>query len=130
MGDGPVADMLGTKGKVGISFAIAARALGLRDMGMCMSPFNAFLINMGIETLHLRQQRTCENALEVAKHLDAHDKVAWVSYPGLGKTDNVKLQGWLRGGEEVCRHHADDLACGKPRRQQDSGCTSWVDDAR
>lgn len=90
--DGPVAEMLGTKGKSGISFAIAARALGLRDMGMCMSPFNAFLINMGIETLHLRQQRTCENALAVAKHLDAHEKVAWVSYPGLGKTANYELQ--------------------------------------
>merc|ERR1712151_171397 len=90
--DGPVAEMLGTKGKVGISFAITARVLGLRDMGMCMSPFNAFLINMGIETLHLRQQRICDNALAVAKHLDAHEKVAWVSYPGLGKTANYELQ--------------------------------------
>jgi len=82
--DGPVAEMLGTKGKVGISFAITARVLGLRDMGMCMSPFNAFLISMGMETLHLRMQKHCENALAVAQFLEKHPKVAWVRYAALG----------------------------------------------
>jgi O-acetylhomoserine (thiol)-lyase len=82
--DGPVADMLGTKGKTGISFAIAARVLGLRDMGMCISPFNAFLISMGMETLPLRMQKHCDNALAVAQFLEKHEAVSWVRYAGLG----------------------------------------------
>merc|ERR1719433_2169195 len=82
--DGPVAEMLGTKGKTGISFAITARVLGLRDMGMCISPFNSFLISMGMETLSLRMQKTCETALAVAKFLAGHEKVSFVLYAGLG----------------------------------------------
>lgn len=66
-----------------IAFAIATRVLGLRDMGPALSPFNAFLLATGIETLPLRMQRHCDNALAVARHLSTHDKVAWVSYPGL-----------------------------------------------
>jgi O-acetylhomoserine (thiol)-lyase len=88
--DGPVAESLGTKGKAGISFVIAARVLGLRDMGMCISPFNAFLISMGMETLSLRMQKHCDNALGVAKFLEKHDKVSWVRYAGLGGP-NYKL---------------------------------------
>lgn len=65
------------------AFAIAARALGLRDLGPALSPFNAFLILTGIETLPLRIQRHCDNALAVAKFLAEHPKVSWVSYPGL-----------------------------------------------
>lgn len=65
------------------AFAIAARALGLRDLGPALSPFNAFLILTGIETLPLRIQRHCDNALVVAKFLAEHPKVSWVSYPGL-----------------------------------------------
>ncbi len=65
------------------SFAIACRVLGLRDLGPCISPFNAFLILNGIETLPLRMQRHCDNALGVAEWLEGHDKVAWVSYAGL-----------------------------------------------
>ncbi|ADH89525.1 O-acetylhomoserine/O-acetylserine sulfhydrylase [Ancylobacter novellus DSM 506] len=65
------------------AFAIAARALGLRDLGPALSPFNAFLILTGIETLPLRVQRHCDNALAVAKFLAEHPKVSWVSYPGL-----------------------------------------------
>jgi O-acetylhomoserine (thiol)-lyase len=64
-------------------FAIACRVLGLRDLGPALSPFNAFLILNGIETLPLRMQRHSDNALAVAKHLATHDKVTWVSYPGL-----------------------------------------------
>jgi O-acetylhomoserine (thiol)-lyase len=64
-------------------FAIACRVLGLRDLGPSLSPFNAFLILNGIETLPLRMQRHSDNALVVAKHLAQHDAVAWVSYPGL-----------------------------------------------
>jgi len=81
--DGPVAEMLGTKGKAGISFVIAARTLGLRDLGMCISPFNAFIISMGMETLPLRMRKHCENTMEVAKFLEAHEEVSWVRYSGL-----------------------------------------------
>ena len=64
-------------------FAIACRVLGLRDLGPALSPFNAFLILNGIETLPLRMQRHSDNALAVAEHLANHSKVSWVSYPGL-----------------------------------------------
>jgi O-acetylhomoserine (thiol)-lyase len=65
------------------AFAIAARVMGLRDIGPAIAPMNAFLILTGIETLPLRMQRHCDNALAVAKHLQKHPKVAWVSYAGL-----------------------------------------------
>ncbi|KQT53003.1 MULTISPECIES: O-acetylhomoserine aminocarboxypropyltransferase [unclassified Aureimonas] len=65
------------------AFAIACRVLGLRDLGPAISPFNAFQILTGIETLPLRMQRHCENAQAVAEHLSGHEKVAWVSYAGL-----------------------------------------------
>jgi O-acetylhomoserine (thiol)-lyase len=65
------------------AFAIATRVLGLRDMGPALSPFNAFLILTGIETLPLRMQRHCDNALAVATHLSQHKSVAWVNYSGL-----------------------------------------------
>jgi O-acetylhomoserine (thiol)-lyase len=65
------------------AFAIACRVLGLRDLGPALSPFNAFLLLTGIETLPLRMQRHCDNALAVAKHLATHPAIAWVSYPGL-----------------------------------------------
>jgi O-acetylhomoserine (thiol)-lyase len=64
-------------------FAIACRVLGLRDLGPALSPFNAFLILTGIETLPLRMQRHSDNALVVAQHLSTHPAVSWVSYPGL-----------------------------------------------
>ena len=64
-------------------FAIACRVLGLRDLGPALSPFNAFLLLTGIETLPLRMQRHCDNALLVARHLQAHPAVDWVSYSGL-----------------------------------------------
>jgi O-acetylhomoserine (thiol)-lyase len=65
------------------AFAMACRMLSLRDLGPALSPFNAFLILTGIETLPLRMQRHCDNAAAVATWLAGHDKVAWVSYPGL-----------------------------------------------
>ncbi len=64
-------------------FAIAVRVLSLRDLGPALSPFNAFLILNGIETLPLRMQRHSDNALKVATFLAGHDQVEWVSYPGL-----------------------------------------------
>src|ERR1700690_2006299 len=65
------------------AFAIACRVLGLRDLGPALSPFNAFLIINGIETLPLRMQRHCDNALSVAEWLVKRPEVVWVSYPGL-----------------------------------------------
>ncbi|MFP1633160.1 O-acetylhomoserine aminocarboxypropyltransferase [Zhengella sp. ZM62] len=74
------------------AFAIACRVLGLRDFGPTISPFNAFQILTGIETLPLRMDRHCENALKVATWLTRQDKVAWVSYPGLADDPNHALQ--------------------------------------
>ncbi|WP_069094266.1 O-acetylhomoserine aminocarboxypropyltransferase [Methyloligella halotolerans] len=68
------------------AFAIAARVLALRDLGPAIAPMNAFLILTGIETLPLRMQRHCENALAVAQWLEAHEKVAWVNYAGLASS--------------------------------------------
>jgi len=65
------------------AFAIACRVLGLRDLGPALSPFNAFMLLTGIETLPLRMQRHCDNTLVVAEHLERHPEVSWVSYPGL-----------------------------------------------
>lgn len=65
------------------AFAIAARVMGLRDLGPAISPMNAFLILTGAETLPLRMQRHCENALAVADWLQRHPKVEWVNYAGL-----------------------------------------------
>jgi len=65
------------------AFAVACRALGLRDIGPAISPFNAFLILTGIETLPLRMARHCENALAVATYLAGRPEVAWVNYAGL-----------------------------------------------
>ena len=65
------------------AFAIACRVLGLRDLGPALSPFNAFMLLTGIETLPLRMQRHSDNALAVAEHLQGHDAISWVSYPGL-----------------------------------------------
>ncbi len=66
-----------------LAFILKARVSGLRDTGACLSPFNAFLILQGAETLHLRMERHCENALAVAKFLAGQPQVEWVNYPGL-----------------------------------------------
>lgn len=66
-----------------LSFILKARIQGLRDTGAALSPFNAFLLLQGIETLHLRMERHSQNALAVAKHLEEHPGVEWVNYPGL-----------------------------------------------
>jgi O-acetylhomoserine/O-acetylserine sulfhydrylase len=66
-----------------IAFIIRARVEGLRDLGPCQSPFNAFLFLQGLETLSLRVQRHVDNALSLAQWLREHKTVAWVNYPGL-----------------------------------------------
>jgi O-acetylhomoserine (thiol)-lyase len=65
------------------AFITKARVQLMRDMGMAPSPNNAFLLNIGLETLHLRMERHCSNALKVAKYLDKNNNVAWVNFPEL-----------------------------------------------
>jgi len=66
-----------------MAYAIACRVLGLRDLGPALSPMNAFLVLTGTETLPLRVQKHCDNALAVAQWLQRNPKVAWVNYAGL-----------------------------------------------
>ena len=81
-----------------IAFIIACRVLGLRDLGPALAPMNAFLALTGMETLHLRMDRHCDNALELAEWLKGHEKVAWVSYAGLRDSDYHKLASKYLGG--------------------------------
>jgi len=74
------------------SFAIACRVMGLRDIGPAIAPLNAFLVLTGMETLHLRMARHCENTLAVAGWLEKHPKVGWVNYAGLPDNKYHELQ--------------------------------------
>jgi O-acetylhomoserine (thiol)-lyase len=67
-------------------------------MGSAMSPFNAFLLLQGIETLHVRMDRHCENALTVAKYLNEHPQVSWVQYAGLDDSPSKPLVDKYMGG--------------------------------
>ncbi len=74
-----------------LAYIIKARTQFLRDMGSCMSPFNAFLFLQGLETLHLRMPRHSENALKLAEWLEKQTSVNWVNYPGLESHPDYKL---------------------------------------
>lgn len=78
-------------GGVNIAYIIKARVQGLRDIGASLSPFNAWAILQGIETLPLRMERHSQNALKVAEYLSKHPKVTWVNYPGLPSDKNYHL---------------------------------------
>lgn len=69
-----------------LAYTIHGHAIGLRDLGPCQSPMNAFITLCGIETLPLRMERHCQNTLAVAKHLEKHKAVSWVSYAGLASS--------------------------------------------
>lgn len=73
------------------AFITKARVQLMRDLGSTPSPNNAFLLNLGLETLHLRMERHCSNALSVAKFLENNDKIAWVNYPGLKSNKYYEL---------------------------------------
>lgn len=105
-----------------IAFLVRARVEGLRDLGPCLSPFNAFLLLQGLETLSLRVERHCANALELARRLAAHPAVAWVSYPGLEDHPSHRrarrylrngfgavLTFGVRGGYEAARRFIDSV---------------------
>lgn len=82
-----------------VAFAIRARVEGLRDLGPSQNPFGSFLLLQGLETLSLRVDRACENALELARWLKTQDGVAWVSYPGLdGDPNHANAARYLRNG--------------------------------
>lgn len=82
-----------------IAFAIRARVEGLRDFGPAISPFNSFLLLLGLETLSLRVQRTVDNALAIAKWLESHPKVQKVNYPGLKSSPYHELgKKYLKNG--------------------------------
>lgn len=82
-----------------LAYITAIRVLILRDLGSCMSPFSAFLLLQGLETLSLRMQRHVDNAMEVAKWLDSLPQVSWVSYPGLSSHPSHQLaKKYLRNG--------------------------------
>ena len=83
-----------------LAFILKARVQGLRDTGAALSPFSAFLLLQGIETLHLRLERHSQNALAVAQHLEQHPGVEWVNYPGLASSPyNARAQKYLPHGQ-------------------------------
>ena len=82
-----------------MAFILAARALSLRDLGPALAPFNAFQILTGMETLALRMERHCDNALALAKWLQGRDEVEWVSYAGLPDSDYHALAQKYLGGK-------------------------------
>lgn len=82
-----------------LSYILKARVTMLRDTGACLSPFNAFLLLQGIETVHLRMPRHCENALALAKWLEKQPHVAWVNYPGLpSHPDHARAKKYMPNG--------------------------------
>lgn len=81
------------------AYITKATAQLMRDLGAIPSPMNAFLLNVGLETLHLRMARHCENAQKAAEFLDAHEKVAWVNYAGLsGNRYHALAQKYMPNG--------------------------------
>lgn len=86
-------------GGANVAYIFKMRLQLLRDIGACISPFNAWTGLQGLETLHLRMERICANAMKTAEFLSAHPKVAWVNYPGLKNSPNhAAAKKYLRGG--------------------------------
>ncbi len=82
-----------------MAYVLKARVQLLRDLGACISPFNANQILLGLETLPLRMRKHCDNALAVAEYLENHPKVNWVNYTGLeSHVDHEKAKHYLDGG--------------------------------
>lgn len=82
-----------------VAYAIRMRVIPLRNLGACISPDNAWMFLQGIETLPLRMERHCENALKVAEYLKDHPKVAWVRYPGLDSDPSKAMADRYLGGK-------------------------------
>lgn len=91
-----------TKDFGALAYIVKARVQWIRDLGAYLSPMNAFLINLGMETLHVRMQRHCENAQALAQFLQDHPKVAWVNYPGLSShKHHERLKRYCTGASGV-----------------------------
>jgi len=117
-------DAFGSQSPFGnIAFAIRARVEGLRDIGPSLSPFNAFQLLQGVETLSLRVQRHVDNALELAQWLRAHPQVAWVEYNGLSDSPyhalakkylrngfGAVLNFGVKGGQNAARRFIDNVS--------------------
>ena len=87
------------EGAGNVAFAMKARLQGMRNLGMCPSPFNSFLHIQGVETLPLRMPRHCSNALALARWLEKHERVTWVNYTGLPDHPyHATASKYLRGG--------------------------------
>lgn len=81
------------------AYIVKLRVTLLRDLGACMSPFNAYLTNLGLETLHLRMERHSKNALEIAQWLTTQEKISWVNYPLLEGSKSYDLaKKYLKNG--------------------------------
>jgi O-acetylhomoserine (thiol)-lyase len=81
-----------------LAYILRMRTVPLRNLGACLSPDNAWMFLQGIETLPLRMERHCENALAVAQHLKGHPQVSWVRYPGLpDDPEHERSRKYLRG---------------------------------
>jgi len=104
------------------AFIAKARVQFMRDTGACISPFNSFLFTLGLETLPLRMKKHSDNALEIAKFLEKHPKVSWVSYPGLEshsshelakkylKSGSGAIIGFgIKGGRSACKNFIENL---------------------
>ena len=84
---------------IGGAFITKATVQLMRDLGSIQSPQNAFILNLGLESLHVRVKRHCENALAVARYLKSDDRIAWVTYPGLEGDKYYELaQKYMPGG--------------------------------
>ncbi|MDE2854770.1 MAG: O-acetylhomoserine aminocarboxypropyltransferase/cysteine synthase [Chloroflexota bacterium] len=81
------------------AYIARARVVALRNTGSALSPFNAFLVLQGLQTLSLRMERHVDNAMTVAKHLEGHDQVEWVTYPGLESSPYYELAQKYTGGK-------------------------------
>lgn len=79
--------------RFGLSGAFITKATVqlMRDLGVTPAPTSAYILNLGLESLHVRVARHCENALRIAKHLEAHDMITWVSYPALESSEDYAL---------------------------------------
>ena len=104
------------------AFITRLRTQIMRDLGACLSPFSSFMFLQGLETLHLRMERHCQNALKAAEFLEGHPQVAWVSFPGLKSSPDYELAKkyfpkgagsifafGIKGGREAGRKFIDSL---------------------
>ena len=104
------------------AYITKARTHLMRDMGAQASPMNAFLLNLGLETLALRMERHCSNAMKVAEYLEKHEKISWINYPSLPSNPNHALAKkymphgtcgvisfGIKGGREAAMRFMDSL---------------------